>query len=33
MKKFINISDVKDYKSLGNEAIDVKNNPNKFNNI
>lgn len=33
MKKFINISDVKDYKSLVNEAIDLKNNPNKFNNI
>ena len=33
MKKFINISDVIDYKSLVNETIDLKNNPNKFNNI
>ena len=33
MKNFININDVKDYKSLIDETIDIKNNPYKYNHI
>lgn len=33
MKNFINISDVKDYKSLIDETIEIKKNPYKYNHI